>query len=196
MLKSQPKTARQGKAGSQGWLMVAAGASPLLLFIILGAVYRAEVIAATIRFSEWLRVQGSSGALVYVLAFAGYMILCGPSTPIELVGGFCYPFISAFLLNTAAKWLGSVSCFVIGRYFSRAAKQYLGGGGGGGGGGEPSSAETLLKLLQTMLQRNEAKALVLARFAYAPMPIKNYGMGALTTVGLWPFAWTCLVGDL
>eukprot|EP01052_Picozoa_sp_SAG31_P036609 SAG31_NODE_4599_length_3104_cov_4.379368_1_plen_121_part_00 len=116
--------------------MVAAGIAPLVLLVFFGAVYRAEVTVATIRFSDWLQSHGNVGKIVYVAAFVVYMVLCGcvgwsmsqeitfcfhlslkicterfyellrPSAPVELVGGFCYPLPSAILLNGTAKWLG------------------------------------------------------------------------------------------
>ena len=70
-----PTTRRS--SGGKTWLIVAIGVGPLLLLIFLGAVYRAEMIAATLRFSEWIRSHGNSGKLVYVAAFAAYIVLCG-----------------------------------------------------------------------------------------------------------------------
>jgi uncharacterized membrane protein YdjX (TVP38/TMEM64 family) len=177
--------------GGRTCLVASIGLAPLVLLLTLGAIYRGELVHLVVRFAEWLQLQGRAGQVVYTLAFAAAIVLCGPSTPLELVGGFCYPFWIALLLNGLGKWAGSVLSFQIGRHFAAAARRYL----GGGGGAEPVGGR-MLGLVNDMLRTHQTKALLLARFAYAPMPLKNYGLGAFTTVSLRPFALTCVAGDL
>ena len=52
-----------------------------------------------------------------------------------------------------------------------------------------------LRILRSLLERNEWKACLLSRLAYAPMAVKNYGFGGLTPVAFRCFAPSSLIGD-
>lgn len=52
-----------------------------------------------------------------------------------------------------------------------------------------------LRVLRSLLKRNELKACFYSRIAYAPMAVKNYGFGGLTPVNFRTFAPCSLIGD-
>eukprot|EP01043_Picozoa_sp_COSAG02_P045293 COSAG02_NODE_4126_length_5741_cov_164.845090_5_plen_176_part_00 len=64
---------------------------------------------------------------------------------------------------------------------------------GGCCGGCARSRE--LRILRSLLERNEWKACFLSRLAYAPMAVKNYGFGGVTPVSFSCFMPSSLLGD-
>jgi hypothetical protein len=52
-----------------------------------------------------------------------------------------------------------------------------------------------LRILRSLLERNEWKACFLSRLAYAPMAVKNYGFGGVTPVSFRCFVPSSLLGD-
>lgn len=181
------------QGGFQSVLGLAIGFAPMLLMLLLGGYHYKRVALLTAHFGEWLRDKGSLGMLIYVLVFIFYLVICGPSTPLELVGGFVYPLAWAVLLNGVAKLLGSVLCFAIARRFGACARRLMNGGSSEAAAG--GSLPPALAMIDSMLVTHEFRALVLFRFAVLPFSVKNYGLGALPSVRLHSFAVTCALGD-
>ena len=177
----------------EGMLGLAIGFAPMLLMLLLGGYHYRRVALLTAQFGEWLRDKGSLGMLIYLIAFTFYLVMCGPSTPLELVGGFVYPLAWAILLNGAAKLCGSVLCFLIARRFGACARQLMSGGSTEAAAG--GSLPPALAMIDSMLVTHEFRALVLFRFAVLPFSVKNYGLGAMPSVRLYSFAVTCALGD-
>lgn len=177
----------------KGILGITIGFAPMLLMLLVGGYHYKQVALLTAHFGEWLRDKGTFGMLVYLLAFTFYLVVCGPSTPLELVGGFVYPLTWAILLNGLGKLFGSVLCFLIARRFGACARQLMSGGSTQtlAGGSLPPA----LAMIDSMLVTHEFRALVLFRFAVLPFSVKNYGLGALPSVRLYSFAVTCALGD-
>ena len=170
------------------------GFGPMLLLILLAAYHRHRVMVWLARFGDWLRGRGALGMAIYLLAFALFLVACGPSTPFELVGGFVYPLWWALALNALAKWAGSVLCFLIARRCGSATRRLLHGGSAAAAAG--AALPPILSSLDSLLVTHEYRALMLSRFAMLPFSVKNYGLGALPSVRLYPFAITCFFGDL
>ena len=184
--------ASRRRPATEGWLGLLIGFGPMLLMLLLGGYHHKRVALLTAHFGEWLRDKGSLGMLIYLLSFTLYLVVCGPSTPLELVGGFVYPLAWAVLLNGLAKLCGSVLCFLIARRFGACARQLMSGGSGAAAGG---SLPPALKLIDSMLVTHEFRALLLFRFAVLPFSVENYGLGAMPSVSLYSFAVTCALGD-
>ncbi len=174
-------------------LGLAIGFAPMLLMLLLGGYHYKRVALLTAHFGEWLRDKGSLGMLIYIFAFTFYLVICGPSTPLELVGGFVYPLPWAILVNGLGKLFGSVLCFLIARRFGACARQLMSGGSAEAASG--GSLPPALAMIDAMLVTHEFRALVLFRFAMLPFSVKNYGLGALPSVRLYSFAVTCVLGD-
>jgi hypothetical protein len=67
-------------------------------------------------FSPWLKSQEAAGIAIFLGTWVAGSVLCLPSTPLWLLGGFCFKekFLVALLLNAVGCWFGSMICFGIG----------------------------------------------------------------------------------
>ena len=109
--KYQAEADDEARARREKWAGVLIGFGPLLVMLLLGGWHYKRVALGTVWFGDWLRDKGHLGMLIYLLVFTVYLVICGPSTPFEMLGGFVYPMAWALLLNTAAKLVGSVSTY-------------------------------------------------------------------------------------
>ena len=75
-----------------------------------------------------------------------------------------------------------------------ATRRLLHGGSAAAAAG--AALPPILSSLDSLLVTHEYRALMLSRFAMLPFSVKNYGLGALPSVRLYPFAVTCFFGDL
>ena len=99
--------------------------APLVLMVVVGIYNRGLALQWMATFGESLRAAGPSGMLLYILVFCMYLLLCGPSTPFEMLGGVVYPLPSAIVLNMLSKGLGSVACFLLARRFRSWARRMI-----------------------------------------------------------------------
>ena len=90
-------------------MTIALSLAPMLALLLLGLLFRHQLMLWVATFAESLRGRGLAGMLLYLVAFVVWLLLCAPSTPYELVGGYVYPLPRALLLNVIGKWAGS-SC--------------------------------------------------------------------------------------
>lgn len=74
-------------------------------------------------------------------------------------------------------------------------QRHCGGNGQSASGCCGCARSKELRILRSLLERNEWKACFLSRLAYAPMAVKNYGFGGATPVSFWCFVPCSLVGD-
>eukprot|EP01045_Picozoa_sp_COSAG04_P002868 COSAG04_NODE_109_length_25931_cov_38.787279_23_plen_293_part_00 len=149
------------------------------------------------QFTPWLAHQRSAGLAIFLGIWVVCSIGCLPSTPLWLLGGFCFKSNLAlgFGLNVLGCYLGTMVCFGLGRLLRRGC-----GGAAAEGGGccceEGCEQSRTLRILNSLLAENEIKATLLSRIAYAPMAVKNYGFGGFTPVSIKCFAVCSVLGDL
>ena len=67
-------------------------------------------------FSPWLQSQHAAGTAIFLGVWVAGSVLCLPSTPLWLLGGFCFKqnFFVGLSLNAFGCWFGSMVCFSIG----------------------------------------------------------------------------------
>ena len=141
-------------------------------------------------FSPWLKKQEALGLAIFLGVWLVAMLCCLPSTPLWLLGGFCFRnrFLVGLGINVAGGWLSAMVCFGLARALSLACDDQGCCGSAG--------RSRVMVILQDMVSRNPYKATLLSRIAYAPMAVKNYGFGAfLHDVPALSFAVCALVGD-
>jgi hypothetical protein len=75
------------------------------------------------KFTPWLKSQETAGIAIFLGVWLGGSVACLPSTPLWLLGGFCFKqnFFLGLALNVVGCWLGSMvsfgagACIVISR---------------------------------------------------------------------------------
>lgn len=76
--------------------------------------YRDQVLEG----SEWIRAHAPQSAVYYALITALWIILCLPSTIIELLGGAIFSYPVALLTLTVGKQLGCMLAFLLAKVFA------------------------------------------------------------------------------
>ena len=111
----------------------------VLLAISIGA-WAAHGAQRTLSFEqvqeagEWTQHNLLVGALVFIPLEVIWVVLCVPTTPLELAAGFAFGCRWGFVVDSLGKLLGGALSFVIGRYCCRdvIAQACIEGSGGGG----------------------------------------------------------------
>ena len=153
-------------------------APPILLALFVLYTFRSAMAAELVSFSRWVHRHGAVGAACYAAFFVAWMVCCGPSTPIELLGGFVYAGQGGSLalavgLNTLGKQAGSVLCFYLARRWLRArVEAWLG----------RHFRDGKMQRLDSLLQSDAVRGVCMSRLLYVPFALKNYGVAAMTGV--------------
>ena len=153
----------------------------------LCVLYRRELLAA----SEYLRDHAPTSAVYYALIVMLWIVLCLPSTVIELVAGAIFSYPVALLTLTVGKQLGCTLAFVIGKLVATDAMRAA-------LGRHPPRASTdtarrrrppqpkptskRKRTIQAMffaMEQHPWKITLLLRFLPVPISVKNYGMACL-----------------
>lgn len=155
--------------------------------------------------SGWLAEHEAVGALAMVPIEATWIVLGGPTTPVELLIGFVFG-LPGLLINVVGKFLGCVASFVLGRtvlrgvarnkFMYREAPQDLAEQTAADGSRTPTHA--LFVAVEQLLAAGprQIKMLLLIQLAWVPIAFKNYGLALMPAVTLPKFAVTSLVGEL
>jgi len=131
---------------------------------------------------EWARGVGWYGGLVYVILFWLSVMVCMPSTMVEIGAGIVYPIPVAILLSSIAKFGGSCCSFLLARRLGHEwVHQTI-----------LPSAGTLIRGISLAIEQNPTKMAFLVRAAYVPIGVKNYGV-ALCTIPFITFAMSALI---
>ncbi|KAF0720276.1 hypothetical protein AaE_010343 [Aphanomyces astaci] len=155
-----------------------AGALCLVVVVGLWAFTQSQTFRDLVR---WEQTHQVSGGLIYVLIYAACVILCCPSTVLDLLAGYIFGFGVGTAVAVGGRTLGSVAAFLLGRYVMQdTVRQKLHDG------------QPMLRAWALLLERNEIQFVVLVQFAYIPLFVKNYGL-ALLNVSFGLFLWTHVV---
>ena len=162
-----------------GWVLAIVALLLLARSIASSRWWRRTVIAsqeASLRYSKenpWTFAVASGTAICV------WVVLSIPSTPIELLLAFAYGLGPGFLIVYIGKLVGCVGSFALGRsactgYVSRLLQEH-----------------EILRAVAKAITTQPWKTCTLARAAYLPIGLKNYGFAALD-VPLLPFMVTLI----
>ena len=128
-----------------------------------------------LHFASWSETAPFATACGLVALIAAWILVLIPSTPIELAVAYAYGLRSGFVIVYSGKVLGSLASFAVGRALSQSRRsQWL-------------TRQRLLRACSLACEREPWRICFLARAAYIPIAIKNYGFAALAAPPL-PFA--------
>lgn len=168
------------------WILLF-GAVTTVIPGLLAYFFRPQLLSVI----QWIKQQGFIGYVYFDLFMIGWIVLCLPSTPIELVCGFLFGIYRSFILSITAKTLGSFFSFLIGKYLLH---KFI--------NKKISNSNKLLYVVSVALQESPFRILLLVRLTALPLAVKNYGLSALeisnhifllsTFIGSIPYslAWT------
>ena len=146
------------------WLLL-----PLLLSAAVIAAAEPDLLSSTLhgmqaRAQSWKQDAPLLVAVGGVLSVAVWIVCAVPSTPIELCLSYLYGFWVAFACVYTGKVLGCLCSYHLGRTRLRAHCW------------RRLTAYPLVQALELAVRREPWRLCLLARAAYIPMPIKNYGL--------------------
>lgn len=119
---------------------------------------------------ESLKHLGFAGRLFYVLGLSLWVILCGPTTPVEIASGFVFtPLWLSTAMCAAGKTVGNLVAFVLGRRLLKPLVMQLLLRGGG-------TSRALHSHLQSELRERPIQTMSIMRAAPLPTPFKIYGL--------------------
>lgn len=131
----------------------------------------------------WRRDQPIAVAVGGTLMICGWIIILVPSTPIELTIAYMYGVGWGLAIIYTGKVLGCLLSFLLGRtLFRDCCKKYLG-------------QVRLLVAIERAVSKEPLRISMLARGAYIPIAVKNYGF-ALLSVPLRPFTISLITVEL
>ncbi|EQC25703.1 hypothetical protein SDRG_16441 [Saprolegnia diclina VS20] len=159
------------------------------LAVLVGAAIAVGVLwhsASSSSFNHsvhWLRAHPATGGLLYILLYTCCVVLCLPATLFELVAGYIFGFWGGWVISIVGKTTGSCLSFYIGRYFLHARVLRI-----------LESGAPMFRALGLLLSRPDMKwkIVCLARVAWMPIAIKNYGLSVLP-VPFPMFFWSTLI---
>ena len=124
LMASRPLLASPTASGDQ--LSTAARCKRIMLAVLATIVITSELSGTALLlwfghqpledFSPWLQSQEAAGTAIFLAVWVGGSVFCLPSTPLWLLGGFCFKqnFLLGLLLNALGCWLGSTISFGLG----------------------------------------------------------------------------------
>jgi uncharacterized membrane protein YdjX (TVP38/TMEM64 family) len=133
---------------------------------MLFGLISADALAA---FVIYVQNAGSVAPVIYAVTFTVATVACLPSSLIEIVSGFLFPFHIALAVNLSAKLTGALIAFILGK---TACKDIV------------TRRAEKIKIVRAMryalkTHANAFKLALLLRLSPAPIFVKNYGLGAL-----------------
>jgi uncharacterized membrane protein YdjX (TVP38/TMEM64 family) len=177
---------RVGRGNFRCWRLAC-----LALVVIALAVFALHfpITEWLLQLSQWLRGQRAGGAVVLCAVEIAWIVLCLPSTPLELLIGSTYGFAAGFVVDTVGKSLGCMGAFALGRHIGRGpVASWLAKTQGG-------RAVQLLRALDVAIATQGWRIVLPFQAAWLPIALKNYGL-SLCNLPARTFAWTMLVAEL
>lgn len=117
---------------------------------------------------NWIQSQGVFGYIYFDLLMILWILLCLPSTAIEMASGFLFGFAKSLVVSIIAKTLGSFIAFLLGKYiFHKLIHRNL------------ASSSRILRALDFAMKKSPFRILLLIRLAAMPIAVKNYGTSIL-----------------
>ena len=138
--------------------------------------------------SVWLKTRGAGGAALVTLLYAPWLVVCLPSTPVELLIGSTYGFGWGVLMATIGKPAGCNASFALGRGAARGwVSSWLSRQQGG-------RVSRTLRALDVAIAAQGWRIVLPFQFAFVPVALKNYGL-SICDCEWRVFAWTNFVAE-
>ncbi|CCI44416.1 unnamed protein product [Albugo candida] len=155
-------------------------ASFLLMSLIISCVIQTQSFH---RLVGILRKHQFAGSIIYVCTFTILIVICFPSTMLELLAGYIFDVKLGLPLAMLGKMCGCVASFCIGRYFcQKRVRRYM------------ENGHPFFLSLEALLQQRECLIVFLTRIAFFPIAIKNYGLSVLNVSWIIFFVAALLTG--
>jgi len=162
-----------------GWVLLVVVLLLLARSIAASRWWRRTVIASQKASLRYSKEHPVSFAVASGTAICVWVILSIPSTPIELLLAFAYGLGPGFLIVYIGKLVGCIGSFAFGR---SACTGYV---------AKLLQEHEILRAVAKAITTQPWKTCILARAAYLPIGLKNYGFAALD-VPLLPFMVTLI----
>ena len=119
-------------------------------------------------FCEWTQGAGLAGKLVYIVFLGSCVALGLPIVgALEIVPGFLFGFRVGFLIAVTSKILGNAMALALVHLFRARVRALF------------FVNSKRFQILERVVRRGGFSAIVAVRLMYAPMALKNYGLGLL-----------------
>lgn len=139
----------------------------------LGEHSRSVLASSLIDICDFVQSQGDSGTMIYICVLALAIVCCLPCTVFEIIPGFLFGPLKGAIVCAVGKNLGNLLCIILAKTIlaDYARKHVL-----------PRLKHA--RVLERMVQKQGFTAVCIFRgVVYAPLPLKNYGLGALDIPG-------------
>ena len=144
------------------WLKILFLLVVVTTFVVLIVLVPVKEVLVSI--SDWVKQQGPVGPIVYTLFLFVAILLCLPTTAIELIAGFSFGFWIALPVSYVGKNGGCIAAFLLGRLLGRRSVKKL------------VRRFKVLRMFERVMAKNAVKMVFLIRLAYMPIALKNYGL--------------------
>jgi len=139
----------------------------LVGFFLLRKMALSNFSQKALAFCEFVQAQGTLGVIIYMLAFTIWVVLCMPSTILEILPGFLFGTKTGFVVCMVGKNLGSFIAMVLGHtllagYVREKAKEW-----------------PLLEGIKVAIKQQGFLMILMVRTVMMPIAIKNYGLAAI-----------------
>eukprot|EP00742_Colponemidia_sp_Colp-10_P009466 GILJ01010322.1.p1 GENE.GILJ01010322.1~~GILJ01010322.1.p1 ORF type:complete len:264 (-),score=22.30 GILJ01010322.1:189-947(-) len=148
------------------------------VFIVSYEPFRNGVLS----FAEWLRQEEWKGGLIAFVVLTVAVLVCLPCTFIELLIGFIFGWWG-LPISLCGKQIGSVVAFFIARNLLASDVQ------------KTLREFPKIQVIDRALAENQVRMMLVARFMWIPIAIKNYGL-SLLNVRFWVYFWCTLVASI
>mmetsp|Transcript_85871 Transcript_85871/g.148697 ORF Transcript_85871/g.148697 Transcript_85871/m.148697 type:complete len:245 (+) Transcript_85871:75-809(+) len=118
-------------------------------------------------FCEFVKAQGTVGIVIYMVVFSIWVVLCMPSTILEILPGFLFGTWTGFLVCMVGKNVGSFAAMILGRTILEDVMQ------------QKAKEWPLLDGIKIAIQKQGFMMILLVRTVMMPIAIKNYGLAAI-----------------
>jgi len=133
----------------------------ITLILVLALLPVADFL---VQLSGWVQAQGPIGPVLYTIFLVAWVIICLPTSAVELIAGFTFGFWVALLVSYIGKNIGCISAFLIGKSLGRNSVKKL------------LKRFRILRTFDRVISKNATKMVFLIRLAYMPIALKNYGL--------------------
>jgi uncharacterized membrane protein YdjX (TVP38/TMEM64 family) len=139
----------------------------LACFLVVRHLLLNNFVARCLAFCDFVQGQGTLGVVIYTLVFAIWVVLCMPSTILEILPGFLFGTKVGFVVCMVGKNLGSFVAMILGRTLLADMVQ------------RKAEAWPILEGIKVAIKQQGFPMILMVRTVMMPIAIKNYGLAAI-----------------